>query len=85
MKKIFAARLIYITFFSVLTLVLLSGCNKGSTETSPAKKLDSQQIPQPNIVLILTDDQGYGDLGFNGNTELSTPCSAKALALIDFM
>ncbi len=73
MKKIFAARLIYITFFSVLTLVLLSGCNKGSTETSPAKKLDSQLIPQPNIVLILTDDQGYGDLGFNGNTELSTP------------
>lgn len=28
---------------------------------------------QPNIVIILTDDQGWGDLGFNGNTNLATP------------
>jgi hypothetical protein len=27
----------------------------------------------PNIVLILTDDQGWGDLSFNGNTNLDTP------------
>ncbi len=28
---------------------------------------------QPNIVLILTDDQGWGDLSVHGNTNLSTP------------
>ncbi|NLF39747.1 arylsulfatase [bacterium] len=28
---------------------------------------------QPNIVLILTDDQGWGDLGYTGNTSISTP------------
>lgn len=28
---------------------------------------------RPNIVVILTDDQGWGDLSFNGNTNLSTP------------
>ncbi len=28
---------------------------------------------QPNIVLILTDDQGWGDLSRNGNTQISTP------------
>ncbi len=28
---------------------------------------------QPNIVVVLTDDQGWGDLSFNGNTNLSTP------------
>ncbi len=28
---------------------------------------------QPNIVVFLTDDQGWGDLSVNGNTNLSTP------------
>lgn len=33
----------------------------------------------PNIVVILTDDQGWGDLSLNGNTNLSTP-SVDSLA-----
>ena len=28
---------------------------------------------KPNIVVILTDDQGWGDLSLNGNTNLATP------------
>ena len=28
---------------------------------------------QPNVVVILTDDQGWGDLSVNGNRNLSTP------------
>lgn len=27
----------------------------------------------PNVIIILTDDQGWGDLSVNGNTNLSTP------------
>jgi arylsulfatase A-like enzyme len=30
-------------------------------------------VPAPNIILILADDLGWGDVGFNGRTEWSTP------------
>ena len=28
---------------------------------------------QPNVVVILTDDQGWGDLSVHGNSNLTTP------------
>lgn len=30
--------------------------------------------PSPNVVLILTDDQGWDDVGFNANPLVDTPC-----------
>jgi len=44
-------------------LLFLSGCNSAE----PEKK------EYPNILLIITDDQGWGDLGINGNQFVKTP------------
>lgn len=30
-------------------------------------------IDSPNIILIMTDDQGWGDVGYNGHPYLQTP------------
>ncbi|MEQ1860477.1 MAG: arylsulfatase [Chthoniobacteraceae bacterium] len=44
---------------------------------SPAQ---SASAAQPNVLLIITDDQGYGDFGFTGNKQLDTPVLDKLAA-----
>src|SRR6476660_4558840 len=50
-----------------------------------AVPLFARSATRPNIVFVLTDDQGYGDLSIHGNTKLKTPhCDAIATAGVQF-
>lgn len=44
-----------------------------STGCSEVSQIGSEQKKRPNIIVILTDDQGFGDVGFHGNKTIKTP------------
>jgi hypothetical protein len=46
---------------------------KPKNEVQATLEQVSEKTTPPNIILILTDDQGWGDLSMTGNTNLSTP------------
>lgn len=35
--------------------------------------VSDQHVEQPNVIIILTDDQGWGDIASHGNPEIDTP------------
>ena len=48
-------------------LLVLTAC------AAPSAEVSEQLERPPNLVLIVTDDQGWWDVGFNGCTDIPTP------------
>ncbi|MGJ8641215.1 MAG: sulfatase-like hydrolase/transferase [Opitutaceae bacterium] len=45
-----------------------------------AVSISTADTSKPNVIMIMSDDQGWGDVGFNGNDELITPNLDKMAA-----
>lgn len=78
--------MVRIAILGALSIALISPATVSRAESQGA------DVPRaknpPNVILILTDDQGYGDLGCHGNTEIKTPAldrlQAESVRLTDF-
>lgn len=57
-------RIILLILGTMAAAVSLTACRSSAAEPT---------VTPPNVLLIMTDDQGYGDLSLHGNPHLSTP------------
>ena len=59
--------------FAVLALSGAIGVAAVGLKAADSADTKAKPSPRPNVVVILADDQGWGDLSVHGNTNLQTP------------
>jgi len=74
----------------LLITIIFTACDKKETEKKVAiiQNIKRKKLDKPNIVFLLADDMGYGELGAYGQKKIKTPfldeITAKGLKFTDF-
>ncbi len=55
-------------FLAIAAILLFVSCSE---------KVQQESSPKPNVIIVMTDDQGIGDFGFTGNPYIKTPVIDK--------
>src|SRR5215831_13602860 len=87
----FAMRVLFRALPLLLGLSVAFPCGAAQPTTSATTNSPNQRPPaprRPNIILIVADDLGYGDLGCYGQTKIQTPnldkLAAQGIRFTDF-
>tara|TARA_B100000949_G_scaffold182310_1_gene163580 strand:+ start:2871 stop:4322 length:1452 start_codon:yes stop_codon:yes gene_type:complete len=57
----------------VLSVFIFLSCNSGKKNRDAQNQEKVERVEKPNVIYILADDLGYGDLGCYGQTKFATP------------
>lgn len=60
-------------FLTTFTCAALHAQDASSDSEPPAENIGDLTQQSPNVILVVTDDMGYGDFSFHGNQWIQTP------------
>jgi arylsulfatase A-like enzyme len=75
MNNVYMRKISFVTkLIGLFSVLFLMGCGENGNSQQDVKVLNTElRVKKPNIIIVMTDDQGYGDFGMHDNPIVQTP------------